>query len=261
MPSDRSFRLKSTEWVALAAMLTLLALFAWRSAAGSWAEALIVTFIFAICGWLLRGVSTSGAMTGWMAAFILYAGGGRRMFAVLFTVFVLTLLTTQAGRGRKQWLGVAEPRVGRSAAQVAANLFIASAAIVVLPPALGIFLCIAALAEAAADTVSSEIGEAFGKQTYLVTTMRPTNPGTDGGISLLGTAAGIAAAMSVAAAGLLLTDFRSAVMVAAAGALGMLMDSVLGATFEHRGYLNNEAVNLLGTASSAALAYNLYRLI
>ncbi len=35
----------------------------------------------------------------------------------------------------------------------------------------------------------------------------------------------------------------------------MLVDSVLGATLENKGYLNNDAVNVLGTATSAGVAW------
>jgi uncharacterized membrane protein len=37
----------------------------------------------------------------------------------------------------------------------------------------------------------------------------------------------------------------------------MIVDSFLGAVLERRGYLNNDAVNVLSTASAAALAWTL----
>ena len=42
----------------------------------------------------------------------------------------------------------------------------------------------AALSEAAADTVSSELGQALGRTPRLITTWRPVPAGTDGGVSL-----------------------------------------------------------------------------
>jgi uncharacterized membrane protein len=38
------------------------------------------------------------------------------------------------------------------------------------------------------------------------------------------------------------------------GIFGLLFDSVLGATLERRGWLNNDAVNFLSSASAAAFA-------
>ncbi len=247
------FRLKPSDAMALAALALLLLFWHWHHLA--WREALLVTAVFALGGWLLRGVSITGAIAGGIVAFILYVVGGRRMFAMLFTVFVLTLLATFAGRNRKQSLGLSEPRSGRSAAQVAANLFVAAAALVLLPRSVAVVVAIAALCEAAADTVSSEIGQAFGQQTYLVTTLHPTAPGTNGGVSVVGTLAGVGAAATVAGAGLLLLlPPQQAALAAVAGVAGMLTDSLLGATLENRGYLNNDGVNVLGTATTAGVA-------
>jgi len=44
---------------------------------------------------------------------------------------------------------------------------------------------------------------------------------------------------------------------AAAGFIGMLVDSLLGATLQRRRTMNNEAVNFFGTIAAAALAYRI----
>lgn len=49
------------------------------------------------------------------------------------------------------------------------------------------------------DTVSSEVGKAYGKTTYLITTLKIVPRGTEGAVSLEGTAAGAAAAALFAA--------------------------------------------------------------
>lgn len=260
MTKTATSRPQGADWIALSLLLALLAYFLQRHpVAPSWIEVL-VTVAFAVGGWRLRGVDLSGAVAGGIVAFILYSAGGWRMFLVLLGVFVLTLLATVAGSGRKRALGLAEPSGGRSAAQVGANLIVAAGAMVLLPPTLAAVVAVAALAEAAADTVSSELGEAFARQTYLVTTLRPTVPGTNGGVSWVGTLAGTAAAASVAAVGYLVIGLEDGILAAAAGVFGMLVDSVLGATLENRGLLHNDAVNLFGTASAAGLAYGLCRL-
>ena len=257
MSSGAKSRPKTRDGIALAALAGVLLVMPVQHALGEWRGALLVTIGFAVGGWLLRGVNPSGALAGGLVAFILYARGGWRMFVVLFAVFALTLCATAAGRGRKQALGLAEHNSGRSAAQVAANLFVAAAALVMLPATVAAVVAVAALAEAAADTVSSEMGEAFGTQTYLVTTLRPTAPGTNGGVSWVGTLAGIGAAAIVASAamGLVVIGREDALLAGAAGVIGMTVDSVLGATLENKGYLNNEAVNVVGTASAAVVAF------
>jgi uncharacterized protein (TIGR00297 family) len=114
----------------------------------------------------------------------------------------------------------------------------------------------AALAEAAADTVSSEIGQAGGRTPHLITTWESVPAGTDGGISFEGTLAGLISALLVGlvfkGAGLL--SWRWSLVAAAAGVAGMLGDSYLGAVFERRHKLNNDLVNLFSTAIAAGVA-------
>jgi uncharacterized protein (TIGR00297 family) len=115
---------------------------------------------------------------------------------------------------------------------------------------------LAALAEAAADTVSSEVGQVLGGRPRMLTTLRLVEPGTDGGVSLIGTLAGVAAAVLVAAAGSWALDGgRTMFWISCAGAVfGLFFDSLLGATLERRGWLNNDAVNFFSTASAAGFA-------
>jgi uncharacterized membrane protein len=60
--------------------------------------------------------------------------------------------------------------------------------------------------------------------------------------------------MALAAALAGLVDGRGRWIVAAAAVTGMFVDSLLGAVLEGPGWLNNDAVNFLGTLSAALLA-------
>ena len=195
----------------------------------------------------------------------------------VLAVFLLTAVTTRLGRVQKQRLGTAERREGRSAAQVAANLGVAALVssefaqswlsgagwLAHATPALPFAVGVAALAEAAADTVSSEAGQvlslALGSRPRMITTLRQAEPGTDGAVSLVGTLAGVAAAGVVAGVGALAFGGGLALfwISSAGGVFGLFFDSLLGATLERRGWLNNDAVNFLSTASAAAFALGL----
>jgi uncharacterized protein (TIGR00297 family) len=119
------------------------------------------------------------------------------------------------------------------------------------------------LAEATADTVASELGEVLGGQPLLVTTRRQVAPGTDGAISLAGTLTGTGGAVLVVlVAAFTLQLGLGAAVCAALGAIGgLFVDSLLGATAERRGWLNNDAVNFLSTFAAAVIAVNFFAII
>ena len=133
----------------------------------------------------------------------------------VLAVFVLSHLATRLAGEQKLQLGTEEQWQRRTAAQVTANLGMAALAsdglaqswlagsswFSHIAPALLFAAGLAALIEAAADTVSSEIGQVLGGRPRMITTLREVEPGTDGGISLVGTLAGVAAAGIVAAVG------------------------------------------------------------
>jgi len=111
-----------------------------------------------------------------------------------------------------------------------------------------------ALAAATADTWATEIGSRSPASPRLITSGRPVPAGTDGGMTLLGTTGGIVGAGFIAGLASVL-GYRGALVVAAAGTAGMLLDSLLGATLQGRvRWLDNDAVNLAATLTGAALA-------
>jgi uncharacterized protein (TIGR00297 family) len=121
----------------------------------------------------------------------------------------------------------------------------------------GFALGLAALAEVAADTLSSEIGQVLGGRPRMITTLRYADPGTDGAVSPAGTLAGVASAGLVAVAGSVAMHGGPAMVWISwsGGVFGLFFDSLLGATFERRGWLNNDMVNFLSTAGAAAFAF------
>lgn len=217
--------------------------------------ALAITAGFALMAWFAGGVNISGALAGSAVAFIM-AVRDLRMFLALLIVFAVTLVATRVGYARKQQLRIAEPAGGRSAAQAMANLGIAALVVAVAGAGWPV-LALAALAEAAADTSSSEIGMAFPAKTWMITTFKPVPAGADGGISFLGTIAALAGAASVALAAAV-TGMAPAHQIAAiilAGFFGTIIDSLLGAIFERRGWLDNDLVNLLSTTAAVGMAW------
>jgi uncharacterized protein (TIGR00297 family) len=223
--------------------------------------ALIVTVMFTSLARWVRGVSVSGAMAGSVVCFLLYMGAGPGAFAALVSVFALTWISTRLGYQRKKKMGTAEKSDGRTALQVLANLSVAAscAGLSTVNSRTAMFLVAAsaALSEAAADTVSSEVGQARSEKARLITTWEEVTAGTDGAVTWAGTLAGITAATIVSVVSVLtgMVPLRWMGISITAAVAGMIADSFLGALLERRNLLNNDAVNFVGTLIAASAAF------
>jgi uncharacterized protein (TIGR00297 family) len=216
---------------------------------------------FAVLARAMGSVTDGGALVGVLVAFVLMAAAGFAGFVPLVVVFLLTVLSTRWGYARKLRLGVAERRRGRTGAQVWANLGAATLCVAPLIwfPELSEMLLVgamAALAEAAADTVSSEMGQATARSAYMITDFRDVPIGTNGAISVEGTISGSVAACIVSwvAAASGLVDWHWTPVIAFAAIGGMFLDSVMGAIWENSGRLGNNAVNFVSTVFAADVA-------
>jgi uncharacterized protein (TIGR00297 family) len=227
--------------------------------AAPWAFLLNATV--AAAGYRARTVSGSGALGGFAIGVLIFLALGWAGWALLLTAFLLAAITSRIGLKRKTLLGIAEERGGRrGAGNAVANTGVGAAAAFLAAvsyardPALVAF--VAALTAGASDTIASEIGKAWGRHTWLVTTFRTVPPGTSGAMSLEGTAAGLVGA-SALAAGSVWIGLIPAVMilpVVAGATIGSLVESALGATLEGPGVLNNDMLNFINTAIAALTA-------
>ena len=247
-------RVRWQSWLVLAAVVPWCAIAALRHAIAVWngatQTALGISLGLALLVFLARAATPLAALTGGVITAVLTlaplpASGLSSWYhsalPALLALFLLTFSATRFGRGKKQRLGVAEDKRGRNAAQVAANLGVAGlgAAAALSHPLPGTCCAVvvaAALAEATADTLASELGEVLGGQPVMVTTRHRVAPGTDGAISLAGTLAGSGGAVLVVLVATLTLGLGAGSAVCAGlGAVGgLFVDSLLGATAERR---------------------------
>lgn len=206
-------------------------------------------------GWIHAGVlgtllwGTLG-WPGWLAV-VLY--------------LLLGSLVTRLGYRRKLSSGLAEARGGRRGPEnvwgsALVGTLLALLVPVASPPVQALLLLgfAASFAAKLADTFGSEIGKRWGRHTVLITSLRAVPPGTEGAISLEGTAASLAGsglmALVMLALGLI-PGWRAGVLVLVVGLLATLLESLIGATLQRRwSWLSNELVNGIQTLLGAALA-------
>jgi uncharacterized protein (TIGR00297 family) len=234
---------------------------------------IVVNTVLAVAGFALRGVDLSGALAGWLLGCVLIAGGGPALYVALLAFFIIGTLATKLGYARKAREGLAQEGGGRrGAAHAFANTGVAAICAVACWRGLGLvplFMGIAALATAAADTTASEIGQLFGRRPFLPLSFRRVQRGTEGAISIEGTLAGIVAACIVAIAGTAVAahHFRPGftgsitidrthvvTVLTACAFLGSYLESILGSwNRRHGSPVANGTLNFANTMFGAFL--------
>lgn len=118
---------------------------------------------------------------------------------------------------------------------------------------------VASLATKLADTFASEIGKAYGKTTFLITTFERVSPGTEGAISVEGSIASVVGGLLLATYGYFVgfIDLPSVGIATGAAFMATNVESLLGATLQGRKgfkWMTNEVVNFVNTLLGAGFA-------
>jgi len=205
---------------------------------------------------------------GWVHAGVLgtllWGSLGWRGWLAVVVYLALGSAVTKLGFRRKRELGLAEGREGRRGPENVWGSALVGTLLALLacraPAAMQPLLLAgfaASFAAKLADTFGSEIGKRWGRHTVLITSLRPVPPGTEGAISLEGTAASLlgSALMTLAMGALgVIGGWPLAALVGAVGLVATLAESVVGASLQrHWRWLSNEVVNGLQTLLAMAL--------
>eukprot|EP00887_Chlorella_sp_A99_P005134 scaffold25.g5134.t1 len=193
---------------------------------------------------LLKGLTWEGVASSWVLGSLVFAAFGTGGYAVVCAYFLFGTLVTRVRLKQKQAEGIAEARSGRrSLGNVLgsgfAGIVCALAALATGNVALWRVGFVASFASKMADTTSSEIGKAYGRTTYLITTLQPVRRGTEGAVT--GAEAGC---------------------VLAAAVVANAAESYVGAVEQGRvAWLTNDVVNVLQISLAAGLAIALRALL
>lgn len=119
---------------------------------------------------------------------------------------------------------------------------------------------VAAIASKLSDTFGSELGKAFGNNTYLITSLKMVPKGTEGAVSVEGTLWGVVGSILIAilssAVGVIPRGFAPVAVCILAAFIATTAESYIGAVFQNdkRPWLSNELVNFAMTLIGAVTA-------
>ncbi len=214
---------------------------------------LVTLLIFSLISLKKQLLDRDGTLIANIMGIAIYLLGGLESFLFILLFFIVAEMATKLGRSA---LGKEHER--RTIGNIIGN---GGPALIALGfgSTVGFY---GAIAAALSDTLSSEIGLLSKKKPRLITNLKEVEPGTDGGITLLGLFAGLIGAFFIGALSTLIhRNLYLASIITLSGFMGCLVDSFLGAIFELKGFLTNTEVNFFGSASGALIAHYLKNLI
>lgn len=213
----------------------------------------ILLFILGFVTYYRKSLDVLGSVVMIVMGIIIIFSAGANWLLLIVLFLIMSLLATKFSKKYKQSLGEFEGR--RTSKNVISNgvvaCFMAAFGGYYLPFVGGF---IGAIATATSDTLASEIG-VLDPHPRLITTLQKVDPGTNGAVSVLGTAIGIVGAAIIGVAAYLLGIMPNPLLAIGvaiiSGTVGCFMDSILGAVFENRHLITNEHVNLIATIVGA----------
>jgi len=211
---------------------------------------------------LVKGLTPAGVAHSWVLGALVYSAFGFGGYGLVCLYFIAGSAVTKLKLAAKQAEGIAEARSGRRSPWSVWGSGIAALVCAIAALATGDFDFwqigfVASVASKLSDTVSSEVGKAYGRTTFLATSFKVVPRGTEGAVSLEGTAAGVAAALAFCGLAMVVgqvTPPGAATCVAAAVAANFF-ESWLGASVQGDvPWLTNDVVNMIQISLAAALA-------
>jgi len=208
-------------------------------------------------------LTPSGLFHAWGLGVILWATLGWRGWSTCVLYLLAGSAVTKVKKTKKESMGIAEGRGGKRGPEnvwgSAATAALCALGAMAWPAYAGALRLgfVASLATKLSDTCESEIGKAYGKSTFLITTLKPVPPGTEGAISFEGTAAGVVGSIVLVgyALGCGLVGRSAMLPCLAAAFVATKCESFIGASAQGRfALLTNEVVNFINTLIGAALA-------
>ncbi len=232
----------------------------------SWLIGIILNSILLAIAFLLpkKLLTPYGYLHAWILGVIIWGTLNWQGYSIVMFYFLVGSAVTKIGIKQKEAEGIAEKRSGArgpenvwGSALIAticalATLFVDNNIVQLL-----LVAYVASFATKLSDTSASEVGKAYGKRTFLITTLQPVARGTEGAVSLEGTIAGIIASIliSLLAYSIGLINLSGVIICIIAAFIATNLESLIGATLQSDlDWLTNEMVNIINTFIGALVA-------
>ncbi|WGV28340.1 TIGR00297 family protein [Halotia branconii] len=221
-------------------------------------------------------LTPAGLFHAWLLGVLIWGTLGWQGYVVVVFYFLVGSGVTRIGMAQKEIEGIAEKRSGArgpenvwgsalTGALCALGIgvinfgFLASSPQFLVSSLQSLLLLgyVASFSTKLSDTCASEVGKAYGKSTFLITTLQPVPRGTEGAVSLEGTLAGVVASVAIALIGwgVGLINLLGIGWCVLAAFIATNLESVIGATLQSKyTWLTNEVVNILNTLIGAIAA-------
>ncbi|MGP0128075.1 MAG: TIGR00297 family protein [cyanobacterium endosymbiont of Rhopalodia musculus] len=209
-------------------------------------------------------LTIAGYFHAWVLGILVWGTLGWQGYTVIMFYFLVGSAVTRIGIAEKEAAGIAEKRSGMRGPE---NIW-GSALIAILCALMTLFFdsswqellilgYVASFSTKLSDTTASEIGKAYGKSTFLITTFKPVPRGTEGAVSLEGTLAGVIASGVIAllAWGIGLINLAGVFLCIFSAFIATSLESLIGATLQEKSdWMTNEVVNVFNTFIGAFVA-------
>ncbi|GBC84594.1 Phytol kinase [bacterium HR11] len=238
---------------------------AWTPSVAQVLLALGLNWVIGGTAWSLGWVSASGFWSGWVVGVVTFLAGGWRAYLLLLALFVGGSLATRWARDVKAARGLAEsPRDWRSAVAKAGLPALLTVWWALAPSDHRAWIAaglVAAYAAGLMDTVASEVGKGLGGAAFLWWAGRSVPVGTPGAVSVVGTAAGLAAGAGLVGLGAGLWGLPVAWVpwMIVAVAVANFLESFLGHTLRSRGLATAYELNAVLVVLAAVLTMGVVR--
>ena len=231
-----------------------------------WLVAVGLNTVLLAIAWIApkKLLTPAGLFHAWLLGVLIWGTLGWQGYVVVMFYFLVGSAVTRIGMEQKEAAGIAEKRSGARGPEnvwgsALTGALCALGTLLVAPPYRSSLLLgyVASFATKLSDTCGSEVGKAYGKRTFLITTLQPVARGTEGAISLEGTFAGVVGSIAIAFIGwgvnlISLTDVFSC---AVSAFIATNVESLIGATLQSKfDWMTNEVVNFINTLIGAIVA-------